>query len=542
MKGLGDVLLHEMLARIDRPHLDMLFYFALKKTGNRQQAEELAQEIAYEAVVTLSKGHAPASFEPWLWGVARNRYARWVQNRRDRLYEVAPGALIDFHAAHTSTDTDPESALLEREQRGLLRRELALLCKEHREIVLAYYFERKRVSDIASSLGVPEGTVKQKLYMLRKHLREGMHMARDSGQRSYAPEEVSFSMSGENGHDGSPWSLLQRSIPKNILLEAYNNPCTVEELSLALGIAVPYMEEEVSLLKAGTLVTRLADGRYETDFIILSKEMQAENFQTMMATSRSFCPQVLESLDGAIDRIREIGFIQSDMPSAELYWLLLLMAVDFVVGRVRKEKGVPPNRTPRPHNGYWDLMGYERWSIPFSTFVGCNGYGPPDSHFVTYKIRMNELWDRAGQMHAAESALVADILRNGRPVNSLSTPERLAVDTLVQRGFLTYCGEKITTTFPVFDESRKGELSRLNAVWEHVLAEAVCQLIAVLFDTYVRRIQSEVPARLEQQVRFAAGDLLCEMRMMIIRHALEQGRIEIPHDIAKSTIAMHMRI
>lgn len=62
-------------------YLGRIFYFCLKKTGNEQDAAELAGEISLEVVQTLSKGKEPERFDSWLWAVARNRWARWAAKK-----------------------------------------------------------------------------------------------------------------------------------------------------------------------------------------------------------------------------------------------------------------------------------------------------------------------------------------------------------------------------------------------------------------------------------------------------------------------------
>lgn len=62
-------------------------------------------------------------------------------------------------------------------------------------------------------------------------------------------------------------------LTQEILLEAYDNPSTAGELSLALGIAMPYMEDEIRLLLEAELL-RCENGRYKTNMNILSKKAQ----------------------------------------------------------------------------------------------------------------------------------------------------------------------------------------------------------------------------------------------------------------------------
>jgi RNA polymerase sigma factor (sigma-70 family) len=529
------------MAHVGRRHLEMLFYFSLKKTGNRLDAEELAQEIAFEAIVSLSRGHEPADFDRWLWGVARHRYAHWVEARRKGRLRLAPVGVSDQIDQRAHAGSSPEDAYITQEQLELLRRELALMSRAYREILVAYYIERKRIADIAHSLGLPEGTIKRKLHESRALLREGMEMARANGQRSYAPEQVSFAMSGNNFEASSPWPLIKRLAPKNILLEAYNNPSTIEDLSLALGIAAPYIEEEAELLTQGTLLKLLADGRYETDFVIISKEMRLDTFARMIEVSKAFCPAVLGLLDEAIDEIRSIGFHGCTLPADELYWLLLPLIADDIRDRVLRTKGMP-GYTPRPGNAEWDIIGYETCELPFETFVGCNGTGKDGIMFTAFKINMDDLWDRAGEMSQPDALLVADIIRRQRPSDSWTPLEREALTKLGDRGFLDYTDDSIMTTFPLFDQKAKKEYSQLSQLFARVFTGKVCEMIDALFDFYVQRIQRDVPARLSNQVKFVADMLLGEMRMTLLRYGRQEKRLKIPDDTSRSTIAMYMRI
>ena len=93
---------------------------------------------------------------------------------------------------------------------------------------------------------------------------------RNFGEKSYNPSRLVIGINGKLGNDGSPFSLTDRIIPQNLLLAAYERPKTIEELSEELGIARPYLEEEVQLLLDGELLRRTADA-VQTDFIIIDR-------------------------------------------------------------------------------------------------------------------------------------------------------------------------------------------------------------------------------------------------------------------------------
>lgn len=225
--------------------LDRLFYFCLRKVGNPTMAEDLAADIVCEALVSLTHRAAPQTFEAWFWRIARNRYAKWVDRavRRELpLAEEDVGAYAELLAGEENV----ESACIHQEDLQALRRELAFVRTEYREILVAHYLEAKRVSVIARETGLLLDTVKTRLKTGRKKLKEGMQMAREFGERSYNPERLQSSVSGWYGPNGEPWSLIRRLITKNILAETYRNPSTAEELVLELDIALPYMEDELA--------------------------------------------------------------------------------------------------------------------------------------------------------------------------------------------------------------------------------------------------------------------------------------------------------
>lgn len=59
-----------------------VFTFAIRRTDNTAEAEELAQEIMYQAVYTLSKQISIANIDAYFWSIAHNTYKRWLGTKR----------------------------------------------------------------------------------------------------------------------------------------------------------------------------------------------------------------------------------------------------------------------------------------------------------------------------------------------------------------------------------------------------------------------------------------------------------------------------
>ena len=57
-----DCLIQEFI----KNHMEKMFYFCLKKTGNNSEADDLVQDITLNIISALKKGMIPTSFSAWV--------------------------------------------------------------------------------------------------------------------------------------------------------------------------------------------------------------------------------------------------------------------------------------------------------------------------------------------------------------------------------------------------------------------------------------------------------------------------------------------
>ena len=186
-------------------YMEKLFFFCLKKTSSHVEAEDLTQDVALHIITALNKGIIPTSFSAWVWQIARNRYSVWAKEKHNRNESVTGYDIGDYEL-----EDERENILekhIHKEQMALLRRELAFIKSDYRNIVVAYYIENKNLREIAESLSLSTNTVKSRLLRARQILKEGMDMAREFGKRSYNPENITFAASGSQP-SGLPWTAV----------------------------------------------------------------------------------------------------------------------------------------------------------------------------------------------------------------------------------------------------------------------------------------------------------------------------------------------
>lgn len=330
-------------------YMQPIFYFLLRKTSERTEAEDLTQTVFLEILIALQKGIVPEDERAWVWKIARNHYAKWAACRSKDRQNVD----VDDLRETVSDGTSVEDKVLQTEEAALLYRELSHLREDYRSIVCAYYFENRSLGEIAQARGLPLGTIKRKISECRKHLKEGMTMARTYGKRSFAPEEVFFyeNWNPASGQDGRHY--IAHALPQNILLEAYDNPSTAEELSLALGVAMPYMENELNFLMEGELLL-LEHGKYRTNLIILTREMQ----EKIYALSEEVLPAMTEAVKKAVTEVYEKPDCPKNVPFEDLKLALVerILATQMVFKVPYTLHG--PHTIRHSDGSEWALTGY----------------------------------------------------------------------------------------------------------------------------------------------------------------------------------------
>ena len=83
----------------------------------------------------------------------------------EELDDETAGAIED-HA------DDPEVTLAKKDKGAVLRQCLTKLSTEHREIIDLVYYHEKSVEEVAGIVGIPEATVKTRMFYARKKLSE----------------------------------------------------------------------------------------------------------------------------------------------------------------------------------------------------------------------------------------------------------------------------------------------------------------------------------------------------------------------------------
>jgi RNA polymerase sigma-70 factor, ECF subfamily len=139
----------------------LMGYVLRSVNGDYQQAEDVVQETMTRAW-QRSDALTPEQAGPWLFTVAHNLVVSGFRRRAARPTEIPIGER-DFEAAGDDIDRALQSWQVATALRGL--------SDEHRGVIVELFYRRRTVSEAATVLGVPVGTVKSRSYYALRALR-----------------------------------------------------------------------------------------------------------------------------------------------------------------------------------------------------------------------------------------------------------------------------------------------------------------------------------------------------------------------------------
>lgn len=147
-------------------HQLRIFRFIVRRVRNEALAEELTNEVFVDAWRNAGRYEGRSQPSTWLLSIAHNRAISSMRRKREESWdENAAGELED-------TDDTPEIAAQKGDKAAVMRRCLELLTAEHKEIIDLVYYQEMSIAEVSEVIGIPEATVKTRMFYARKKLSE----------------------------------------------------------------------------------------------------------------------------------------------------------------------------------------------------------------------------------------------------------------------------------------------------------------------------------------------------------------------------------
>ncbi len=149
-------------------HNVRVFRFLMRLVGNEASAEDLVNEVFVDVWRNAGRFEARSQASTWILAIAR--YKALALLRRRPLDELDDDA---YESVADSAD-DPEQAVQKIERSAILQDCLKQLSTAHREVVDLVYYHEQSIDEVAEIIGVPQSTVKTRVFYARKRIAELM--------------------------------------------------------------------------------------------------------------------------------------------------------------------------------------------------------------------------------------------------------------------------------------------------------------------------------------------------------------------------------
>lgn len=489
-----------------------LFLYCTARTDNINDAEDLCSEVWLALYESLPHLRDDAAFYGFFWSIAGNVVKRFYRQKHRTLSIPLSDALgenlTDPDANPDRFIEDPDADIFR------LRRELALLHKQNRQAVVHYYIDRLPCTEIGRRMGISESMVKYLLFRSRILLREGLTMERAYGELCYRPVELSIGFFGE-GTD--PYTQLRgrgKRMLQNILYACYNDALTAEEVSLAIGVALPYLEEELAILTEDGLLVQEGK-RYSTNIVLFTKAYQKETTETTASHEKAIANIVQNAVETKGETLRKTVFRANatfrEMAEPSFRWqmsafLLRLSILERLQSQIVCE--IPKNKFGT-HSFVWGCeIDPEKEPNPFAVAYATVDDGNA-SHNARGRIAFLDLplfgemyhtyfFQRKGAAHVFFSLLT------GTSVSMFGENDRLLSEEMVKRGYFHTDSEILRPTIPVYTTA---EYDALIAVFEEDITK-IADSGNILSEMATDILLEHVPTRCKKTVKSGAYGFL----------------------------------
>jgi len=147
-------------------HQARVFRFLLRLVRQEAIAEELTNEVFLEAWRSAGTFEGKASTATWLLSIAHHRAVSALRRRREESWNEEEAAEI------ADAGDSPEVELQKTDKAAILRQCLEQLSPEHREVIDLVYYHEMSIGAVSSIVGIPESTVKTRMFYARKRMSE----------------------------------------------------------------------------------------------------------------------------------------------------------------------------------------------------------------------------------------------------------------------------------------------------------------------------------------------------------------------------------
>jgi len=470
--------LKSLFEEITEEYSNTILHWAVKKSGDRNDAADLAQEVMLQVFLSVSRiynsGREIEKVENFVWKIAHNV---WCYRLRTKKQSTLHTSFSDMDGEIRDDDDFVARMGDEAEMRVLIekmRRNVVFLNKMQRETMILHYIEGYSIRDIAKKLDCAESAVKWYLFDTRKKLKKEFTETMETTNFVYRPGKLWLARSGQSAVHNDTDIVNTSLTMQNVILACYPDPKNLDEIAKTLAIPKAYIENDLAWLVEKEFLAESKSSKYVTILPIQNLLYSQSIAKVYLDHKEKFSDVIIDSLLDSEDEIRKIGFVGSDRPMSKLLWTLIYM-----YGQMQERSIVPKNIVSgfsyplRPDGGYYfplifDESENQRKLDNFDFTAEGFGYNggmtyKPFYWFGLYNFANDtapeKLFDSDSEKSGVLRDMISRCLKENFDPSSLSSNEKDILASLIKDGFFAANENKFTPNFCVFTPDQYSALN-----------------------------------------------------------------------------------
>ncbi|HZE82722.1 MAG TPA: sigma-70 family RNA polymerase sigma factor [Puia sp.] len=161
-----------MFAQLVERYQRYVFTLVLRFTDNREDAEEISQDIFVKAFRSLADFRGESKFSTWLYTIVRTSCLTFLRKKKlDTVSIDNDKAFIQLENRESGFRAD---TVEKKSRHAMVNEAILLLSPDDRQVITLFYKGEQSLEDIGKIMGLEPNTVKVKLHRARQRLKERM--------------------------------------------------------------------------------------------------------------------------------------------------------------------------------------------------------------------------------------------------------------------------------------------------------------------------------------------------------------------------------
>ena len=145
-------------------HKNLVYTVALRMLKNKEEAEEVAQDTFIKVFKSLNKFKGECKLSTWIYRIAYNSCLDQLKRNKRKKQEVA---YAEFNGTEIADMNTALTTIAQKERAQMIQKCMEQLPAKDAALLTLFYFEEKKLNEMAIVLNLSENTVKVQLFRAR---------------------------------------------------------------------------------------------------------------------------------------------------------------------------------------------------------------------------------------------------------------------------------------------------------------------------------------------------------------------------------------